>query len=226
VTADTHSKGYEIEFTANPTRDWRLAFNAAQTTAVRSNVGGPALDGLVNYMDTLFAGPGGDLVRFNSDYSAANELRQDWTGWRGQYTLLKLQQGSAAPEIRKWRYNVVTNYSFSHGMFKGVGAGAGYRWQDKVIIGYPVIPNATNPNLASFDLTKPYYGPSEDAIDLWLSYERKLTSKINWRVQLNVYNVGKSDKLIPISVEPDGHTWASARVSPVQEWQLTNTFSF
>jgi outer membrane receptor protein involved in Fe transport len=226
VTADTHSKGYEFEFTANPTRDWRIAFNAAQTTAVRSNVGGAALDALVSYMDTMFAGPAGDLVRFNSDWSASNELRTDWSGWRGQYTLLKLQQGSAAPEIRKWRYNLVTNYSFSHGMLKGFGVGAGYRWQDKVIIGYPVIPDATNPTLASFDLSKPYYGPSEDAADLWLSYERKLTSRINWRIQLNVYNVGKSDKLIPISVEPDGHTWASARVSPVQEWQLTNTFSF
>ena len=94
------------------------------------------------------------------------------------------------------------------------------------MIGYPVVPNPTNPTLASFDLTKPYYGPSEDAIDLWVSYERKLTNKINWRIQLNVYNVGKKDKLIPISVEPDGHTWAAARIAPVQEWQLTNTLSF
>jgi outer membrane receptor protein involved in Fe transport len=226
VTADTRSKGYEFELTANPTRNWRVAFNAAKTTAVRTNVGGATLDGLVSYMDTLMAGPGGDLVRFNSDYSAGNELRQDWTSWRGQYTLLKLQEGSAAPELRKWRYNVITNYSFDHGFLKGVGVGAGYRWQDKVVIGYPVIPDPKNPTLGSFDLTKPYYGPAEDALDLWVSYERKLTTRINWRIQLNVYNVGKDDKLIPISVEPDGHTWAAARIAPVQEWQLTNTFSF
>ncbi|HEY4249381.1 MAG TPA: TonB-dependent receptor plug domain-containing protein [Lacunisphaera sp.] len=226
VTADTRSKGYEFELTANPLRNWRIAFNAAQTTAVLTNVGGPALDGLVNELDTVMAGPGGDLVRFNSDYSAGNELRADWAAWRGQYTLLKLTEGTDSPELRKWRYNVITNYSFDHGFLKGVGVGAGYRWQDKVVIGYPVIPNATNPALASFDLTKPYYGPSEDALDLWVSYERKLTAKINWKLQLNVYNVGKDDKLIPISVEPDGHTWATARIAPVQEWQLTNTFSF
>jgi len=226
VTDNTESKGYEFELTANPLPNWRVAFNAARTNAVISNVGGPVLDQLVSYMDTLMAGPAGDLIRFNSDYSAANELRADWTGWRGQYTLLKLEESTAAPELRKWRYNVITNYTFKHGVLKDVGVGAGYRWQDKVVIGYPVIPNATNPQLASFDLTKPYYGPSEDALDLWISYHRKLTSKVDWRIQLNVYNVGKKDGLIPISVEPDGHTWAAARIAPVQEWRFENTFSF
>jgi outer membrane receptor protein involved in Fe transport len=226
VTDNTESKGYEFELTANPLPNWRIAFNAAKTNAVISNVGGSALDGLVSYMDTLMAGPAGDLIRFNSDYSAANELRADWTGWRGQYTLLKLEENTAAPELRQWRYNIITNYMFDHGFLKGVGVGGGYRWQDKVIIGYPVVPDPANPTLASFDLTKPYYGPSEAALDLWISYQHKLTRKIDWRLQLNVYNVGKKDGLIPISVEPDGHTWAAARIAPSQEWQVTNTFSF
>jgi hypothetical protein len=224
VTADTQSKGYEFELTANPTPNWRIAFNASQTKAVRSNVGGPVLDDLVTYMDKLMAGPAGDLVRFNSDYSAANELRQAWLPWRGQYTLLKLQENTAASELRKWRYNVISNYTFSQGLLKGVSVGGAYRWQDKVVIGYPVIPGTGG--LASFDLSKPYYGPAEDGLDLWIGYERKLTNKINWKVQLNVYNVGKGNDLIPISVEPDGHTWASVRIAPSQEWYVTNTFSF
>jgi hypothetical protein len=226
VTADSQSKGYEFEFTANPTPNWRIAFNASKTIAVRSNVGGPVLDQLVGYMDVLMSGPAGDLIRFNSDYSAGNELRQDWVGWRGQYTLLKLQENAASSELRKWRYNVITNYTFSHGFLRAVGVGASYRWQDKVVIGYPVIPDPVNPILGSFDLSKPYYGPTEDALDLWISYGRKLTNKINWKIQLNVYNVGKNNKLIPISVQPDGHTWAAVRVAPVQEWVVTNTFSF
>jgi hypothetical protein len=224
VTADTQSKGYELEFTANPLPNWRVSFNAAKTTAVRTNVGGPVLDELVSYIDTLMAGPGGDLVRFNSDYSAGNELRQAWLPWRGQYTLLKLQENTAASELRKWRYNVVTNYSFTHGMFKGAGVGGSYRWQDRVVIGYPVIPGVGG--LASFDLTKPYYGPSEDAFDAWVSYERKLTSKINWKIQLNGRNLFGKEELIPISVQPDGTTWASARIAPNREWFVTNTFSF
>ena len=224
VTADTQSKGYEFELTANPTPNWRLAFNAAETTAVRTNIGGQALNDLVTYFDTLMAGPAGDLTRFNSDWSVGNQLRQDWSGFRGQYTLLKLQENTAASELRKWRYNVVTNYSFKEGLLKGVGVGGSYRWQDKVVIGYPVVPGTGG--LASFDLTKPYYGPGEAGVDLWVSYERKLTEKIRWRIQANIRNVGQNDGLIPISVEPDGSTWASVRVKPVQEWFVTNTFSF
>ncbi len=225
VTADTSSKGYEFELTANPTPNWRLSFNASETEAIRTNVGGAVLDEYVNYMDTLMAGPAGDMRMFNSDYSAGNELRaQAWSGWRGSYTLMKLQAGAASSELRKWRYNVITNYTFSHGKLKGFGVGAGYRWQDSVVIGYPVIPGTNGQ--AGFDLSKPYYGPSEGALDLWASYERKVTNKVNWRIQANVRNVGQKDGLIPISVQPDGKTWASVRVSPTQEWFVTNTFSF
>jgi len=224
VTADTVSKGYEFELTANPTSNWRLTFNASKADAVRNNVGGPVLDALVAYMDQQMAGAAGDMRQFNGNYVAVNEVRQTWNNWRGQYTLLKLQEGTAASELRKWRWNFVSNYSFREGFLKGSGIGGSYRWQDKVVIGYPVI--AGNGAVANFDLSKPYHGPSEAGLDLWANYERKLTQKINWKIQLNVRNVGKGNGLIPISVEPDGKTWASVRMGPSQEWFLTNTFSF
>ena len=224
VTADTQSKGYEFEFTANPLPNWRIGFNASQTEAIRTNVGGPVLDDLIARMDALMAGPAGDLVRFNSDYSAGNELRRAYSPWRGQYTLLKLQEGAAASELREWRYNVFTNYTFTTGKLKGFGVGGAYRWQDDVVIGYPVIPGTGG--LASFDLSQPYYGPAEGGLDLWVSYERRITKKINWKIQANVRNVGQDNDLIPISVEPDGRTWAAVRVTPTQEWFVTNTFAF
>ncbi len=224
VTSDSQSKGYEFEFTANPLPNWRLTFNASETTAIRTNVGGATLDALVAMMDTAMAGVAGDMRQFNGNYVAGNEIRQNWASWRGSYTLLKLQEGSDAPELRKWRYNFITNYTFTHGALKNVGVGGAYRWQDKVVIGYPVIPGANGQ--ASFDLSKPYYGPSEDGVDLWVSYERKLTAKLNWKIQLNVTNVGQGNHLIPTSVEPDGTTWAGVRIAPVQEWYLTNTIAF
>lgn len=224
VTADTVSKGYEFELTANPTPNWRISLNAAETTAVRNNVGGPLLDEFVSYMDTQIAGVAGDMRQFSGGYVAGNEVRAVWNSWRGNYTLMKLQQGAAASELRKWRYNLVTNYSFRKGWLKGTGVGGSYRWQDKVVIGYPVIPGTAGQ--ASFDLNQPYYGPSEDAIDLWTSYERKLTKTINWKIQLNVRNAFAKEGLIPVSVQPDGKTWATVRVKPVQEWFITNTFMF
>jgi hypothetical protein len=84
----------------------------------------------------------------------------------------------------------------------------------------------TTSNYGTFDLSKPFYGPSEDAIDLWVGYSRKLTAKIDWKIQLNVRNVGDGDGIIPITVQPDGVTPAAYRIKPSQEWSLTNTFSF
>jgi hypothetical protein len=59
-----------------------------------------------------------------------------------------------------------------------------------------------------------------------VSYERKLTSKINWKIQLNGRNLFGKDEVIPISIQPDGKTWASVRIAPNREWFVTNTFTF
>lgn len=222
MTSDTLSKGYEFEFTANPTRNWRIAVNAAKTDATRTNVGSAETVEFVNFITQMMAGPAGEMRQFSGG-PTANTMRINWNGWLGPYTLMKLQEGASASELRRWRYNVVSNYSFREGLLKGVGVGASYRWQDKVVIGYPVVAAG---NSFSFDLSKPFYGPSEDALDLWASYERKLNKKLNWKIQVNVRNAFDDNRLIPVSVQPDGRTWASARIAPGQEIYVTNTFTF
>jgi hypothetical protein len=222
VTADTVSEGYEGEFTYNPLPNWRIAFNASQATAMRTNFGGPGIDEFMTYMKSQMVNadgtpaPAGQMPNFGGPNGI---YFNNWTGLYSTYTLLKAQQGSKVPEIRKWRYNVVTNYTFDRSFLKGVGLGAAYRWQDKVGIGYAIKGDGT------FDMNKPFYGPSEDAIDLWTSYSRRITKKVDWKIQLNVRNAFAKDGLIPITVQPDG-SWAAVRIKPVQEWFLTNTFSF
>ena len=72
---------------------------------------------------------------------------------------------------------------------------------------------------------KPIYGDTDSAVDLWIGYETKLTDRIEWRIQLNLRNVGESEGLTAISANPDG----SAAVYRIQEgmsWRVTNTFRF
>lgn len=231
VTSDTESKGYEMELTANPLSNWRISVNGSRATARESNVGGATLSDFINYVNSKLINsdgtltPAGALPRYGGVGAAI--YPSIWGPFLANYTLLKLNEGSDAPELRKWQYNIITNYTFTDEMFggvlKGLGVGGAYHFQDKVVLGYPVVGGGS---FASYDLSKPYYGPTWKSVDLWLSYQHKLTSKVNWRIQLNVYNVGKRDSLIPISIEPDGHTWAAVRVAPVEQWQLTNTFSF
>ena len=224
ITSDTQSKGMEYEFTANPTNNWRIQLSASKAEATRRNVGGPEIDSLVTYFDGLMTGPAGDMRQFSGGYSLTNEVRQNWNNWRSKYTAAKIQEGSAVPEIRKWRYVATTNYSFDHGFLKGLGVGTSYHWMDKVIIGYPTL--AIDATRASYDLSKPVYGPSEDGLDAWISYERKLTEKLRWKIQLNVRNMFYKNGKIPITVEPDGTTWAGVRIKPTQEWFVTNTLMF
>lgn len=237
VTADTLSKGYEFELTANPTPGLRIAANMSKSEAFKSNVGGADMAEFVEFIDSMLVdtdgnahGPGrasngwteaGNLPRFGGAGSAIGP--SIWAPWKANYNRLKLNEGAAVPELRKWRFNLIANYSFRTGAMKGVSVGGSYRWQDKVAIGYPLIPNGAE---YSFDLANPVYGPSEDFVDLWAGYERKLGEKINWKIQLNIRNAFAKEGLIPISVQPDNQTWASVRTRPVQEWFVTNTFSF
>ena len=78
----------------------------------------------------------------------------------------------------------------------------------------------------SFDIGNPYRGPTETNIDLWLGYGRKNVFRgIDWRVQLNVRNVGQHDSLIPITTQPNGVP-AGFRIAPVETWSVSNVFKF
>jgi outer membrane receptor protein involved in Fe transport len=285
ATEDQVSKGWEIEFTANPTRNWRLTVNASEAKASRNNVGGAALTEFVTYANEYHnkryvpvSGPGAGVITVHDGLyrdgtpgpayhfreATAQEIAADrpnidstgsgtvnttfggignfpmWSGggarngemvsWNSnfysKYLLLKLQEGTNSPELRRWRVNVVTNYNFTEGFLKGVNAGLGYRWQDKIAIGYPVkeIEGGSTQEI-TFDTDNPYYGPTMGSFDLWVGYSRKLTEKINWRVQLNVRNVGEGNKLVPLSAQYDG-TVAAWGIAPSQTWTITNTFSF
>lgn len=224
ATADTVSEGLEIEFTANPTNNLRLTFNASRTEAKQTNVGGAFTDYVesrLEYYETTAAGQmrvwwsGGDTI--------VQQLASQ-AGFLGQFELMKLQEGSAQPELRKWRFNAIANYTFTDDNFlKGVSVGGAIRWQDDVVIGYPLTVDAEGKT--TFDLDNPYSGDARTNYDFWIGYERAITEKIDWKIQLNVMNAFAGDELIPISTQPDG-TPAAVRIAPGMTWEITSTFSF
>ena len=119
-----------------------------------------------------------------------------------------------------WRCNLTGNYSFDRGTLKGVNIGASYHWQQGQILGYAL--NAAQDNL---DINKPYWGKSQESLDCWVGYSRKIAAHIDWRIQLNLSNVGDKARLQTFSVEPDGSP-AQRRIREGMMWQLSNTFSF
>ncbi len=230
-TEDQISKGYEFEVTANPTKNWRISFNASKTQAMRNNVGGTAFNEVAAIMADAFNNTDAGQIRLWGGSNLNNKVVNQFNSqFYNPYMLMKLQEGTFSPELRKWRYNVVTNYTFSEGRLKGFNVGGGYRWQDKVAIGYPVLAAAGSTGVFTYDIANPIMGPSEDGIDFWIGYEKKLTEKIDWRIQFNIRNLGKGKDLIPLTVQPttdpSKYTVAAWRIAPGQVWEITNTFKF
>ncbi len=226
VTEDAISEGYEIEFSASPTRNWRLTLNASRTDAVRNNIGGTNLSAFVSAYENALKNEGaGDLRIWWGGAGNETALFQWNNNIGSEWAARKLQEGTSVPELREWRFNAISNYDFSEGFLKGVNVGGAIRWQDNVIIGYPPESVPNDPGSISFDLNSPYVGPAETNIDVWVGYRRKLSERLDWNIQLNVRNLGAGNDLIPITVQPDG-TPAGYRIAPYQTWAITNTFTF
>lgn len=235
VTGDTRSKGWEFELTAQPTKNWSLTFNASKTDAQRSNLAKSYADWIEGRW-AFYQTAAGNVRLWGAGASTETVRSKFQAEVMGGYQLFtQLAAGSQAPEIRPWRFNLVTNYRFAEGSLKGFNVGGGYRWEDKNIIGYPF-----DPATSLFDVGSPIKGKSDDSIDLWVGYERNLTEKIKWRIQLNVRNAFESASLVPITVNPvvegagttadprriTGYRAASYRIKDGMTWNLTNTFSF
>ncbi len=226
VTEDSVSKGYEVEFNAQVTPNWRLTFNGSKTSAVRNNVGGEALSDFVSkYEAALNGGIGsaGDLRIWWGGAGNETTLFQWNQNFGSTYHMLKLMEGTNVPELRKWRFNLITNYDFDSGRLKGFNVGGGVRYESAVSIGYPVI-SASGTNVV-YDLANPYKDDAAYNFDFWVGYRRNIWKGIDWSIQLNVRNAFVGNELVAITTQPDG-TPAGYRIRPPQTWQLTNTFRF
>lgn len=215
ASVDTTSKGVEFELTAQITPQWNLTVNASKTNASRTAIS-PAIDAWITSYTQFLSGDAGLLKLWGGD-----TFRKAWAdNVLAPYSVLKSQLGLSAPEIPEWRANAITNYNFDRGFLKGTNVGLAYRWEDKRILGYRLNDTAT-----ALDVSQPWYGPDDEHFDLWIGYGRKLTTKINWRIQLNLRNVGEKAKLVPVNINPDGNI-ALSRIQDGMGWQVTNTFEF
>ncbi len=248
-TTDYTAKGLECDLVFNPTSNWRIMMNVAKQESVQSN-SFPAWKELIARLTPVWnssvADPvSGASVRFrdipNSGYPLGEgpaTLKPGTVTTYGDYIDAQVfvpyatalaTEGSVSAEQRKWRFNLVTNYTFKRSSpfgekLKGLSIGGGLRWQDRLGIGYPA---TRNPNgSVNLDLKNPYYAPSETNVDLFTSYDRKIFGgRVGWKVQLNVRNVIAPDTLIPVTVQPWGES-ATVRLPPERRWYVTNTFSF
>lgn len=225
ITQNIKSKGYELQVVVRPINNWDLKFNATKVSADQTSLGSQD-SAFINKEYQFFTGPAGDLPLWGywggagggSSTLHSYFVQNIWSA----YLLQEAQTGTMQPELPKWQFNAVTNYTFDKGPLKGFNIGGGFRYYSKPILGYGI----TEVNGQwTMDAHKPLYGPIAEHFDAWIGYQHKLSSKLTWKIQLHVYNVGEQPHLVPVSVEPDG-TYAQQRIEVGQTWEVTNTIMF
>ena len=219
-TIDFEAKGYEMDVVYNPTSNWRMLLNVAKQETVQSNIAPVATEWL-------------SLMR--SNYDAVAHLPYD--GVSGEtigarfasrlytpHAQLRAQIGTQAYDQRRWRVNYVNSYTFSgDNALKGLTLGAGVRWQDKAIVGYPFV---TVGGVSQPDMSRPTVSPSQLNVDAWIGYvKRNVWRDVDWKIQLNVRNLIADDDFIAVGVQPDGSV-SQFRLPAYKTWTITNTFSF
>ncbi len=223
ATTDFVAEGFEFEMIGNITQNWRVFLNIAKQETVQDNTA-PALKEIVGaYQANLGASP---IQNWGADPDNQSPLSfQGFFDLRAATPLAAAlaKDGTLNQELRKWRGNLITTYDFSEGMLKGFFAGGGIRWQDGVATGYPLIANAEGVRIP--DIGRPFIGPSELNGDLWIGYSRKLTDKIDWKIQLNGRNIFGDSDPITVVTNPDGRVAVIRNPLPTEVF-LTNTFRF
>lgn len=219
-TTDSVSKGLELEVTYNPTPNWRISFNFAKTEVVNDNTARDAAEFLAQIRPVL-EGSAGQIWIDATGRTWANRANE----FVNAVNFKTYGDGQPAnPELRKYRFNALTHYSFTDGALKNFGVGGAVRWADEVIIGTGF---ERDPELGDIpDYSTLYYGPSEMNVDAWITYRReKIFKNVDWELKLNVRNIGVNEELIPTVTQPDG-TIAQWRIAEPMTWTLSSQFNF
>lgn len=235
------SRGFEWEGTYNVTRNWRIAFNLAKTKAVESEKGTNWAEVVDWVQKNWFNNPAIRALRVGAggtlDTLGGWEQRAI-TGFRN----VQETNGASNFQVRKWRANAITNYTFpGTSKLRGFGVGGGARFQDRIFLGYQgkVNPADTGGALIA-DPTRPIMGPTETEFDFWTSYRRRIFSdKVSLKLQLNIRNALTNDELVPIRAQQaevyskyaafdhyKATNYQLFRIAAPRTVQLTATFGF
>lgn len=230
-TFSSRTQGYEVDLTANPTKNWRLFLNYSRTKTARTNIAPE----MVNY------------IAFNRAYWTEGDRERMYLEGRGVGLAPVARDGNSATDTIGEQLDVIdnrlfnsvvlangrrplgqipqrlnfrTSYDFAAGRLKGVSIGMGARWGDRPIIGFTAATATTEPVIA--------YGDNQTFVDANLSYRRKFHSfgrSVNWTIQLNVNNVLDNDEFVILRQNNVGAI-LNYKFNDPRSWVITNRFSF
>jgi outer membrane receptor for ferric coprogen and ferric-rhodotorulic acid len=193
-TRTQSAEGWELELTANPTREWRLSFNISKSDNIVSDLG----HNVTAYLDKHRAEwMSKAALAYDPGRAPQNVSNPGGTNTIGAlvYALdnvflpfIKGNEGTSLIGIRPWNANLFTSYRVSSGWMKNLTVGGGVNYRGPQIIG---IRTATEADPTS----EVFKGHVYYTVNGLLAYELKLRDKTRLKLQLNVDNVFDNDDL-------------------------------
>ncbi len=223
-TTDRVAKGYELEVTANITRSWRLLMNVSRQETVQNNtapVDWPIAEQFLQSMQNAGILP---LLLDPTGAGLTRSIGSQWMqGDMANIRSLRAKDGVQVNEQREWRATAVSKYTFLAGRLKGFGIGGAARWESKGVTGYETY--LLDGNVPVPNVNRPFYDNGTFSGDVFLSYERRLFRRYDWRIQFNLRNAFGERDDVPVKTNPDGLV-AVVRIPNPQVWSLTNSIRF
>lgn len=224
TTSDRVAKGEELVVVGSPTAGWNLRLSATRNANTLTNIA-PEVKAFFAEREPLYVQHSGLRALSGVGETIGERLALVRTDLGLLRTRENVQQFPASEYVAR----LTAKYSFDRSpvlKIRGFSAGGNYRWASAPVIGYYKNANAT------FDVTRRYNGDEENTLDLFFIYQRRLSDRFTWRVQLNIDNVVGDTDPLPVSAVNDvdgaNFRWLVTRLRPVDGriFRLTNTISF
>ena len=235
VMFNSESKGYELDLSWLPTRNWSFKANAAKQDSVESEIGlewFAWMNDRLPIWKALSVPEGGKTSPRDVD---GNGVISAWTWATAPYdgnpasktferyfnedvassiAFIKAVDGRGRSQGRNLRWNFIADYKFTEGRLKGIGTNLAFRFRSAPGLGYALkqLPD----NSYTFDLARPLEGKTEFYVDYGLGYRgrMKYLGGANYRVQLNVRNLLDEKDLVPFRVLSNGQYVGFTRIEP------------
>lgn len=192
LAGDRSSRGLEVDLTFNPTREWRIFWNAGRTdTEIDDLSTQPWYDYLAAKLPVWRAYKGSWST---AAYDPTRTVEAAYNGLiQSPLDDIQASLGNPGGNSQTWRSNAVITRSFTEGRLRGASLSANFRYRGPSVVGFPNRTDAKGK--VRTDRDHPYYSRGYVLSGLMANYRFRGYGGSACRLQLNANNIFNTSRV-------------------------------